>query len=230
MTPELHRQLRTLLAELYPMRADLTRVTYDAGIPLASVAFGSSALNDWDAVLQEAGKQQLVDSLLDVVRQQYPNQPTLATISAGVAAFQRATRLSSLPASNIHLLNFTRILTDEQFTQIELAVGKRIGQVRNLPIDFGDTRPYGPQCVAVAEQVGFTPHEWATLPIVINPPGFAPGALALLSELHGRLGYFPVVVRLRPVAGSMPRHYEFAEIINLQALRDAARERGKQRL
>lgn len=230
MTPELHRQLRTLLAELYPTQADLTRVAYDAGIPLAAVTLDSSALNDWDAVLHEAIKQQLVDSLLDVVRQQYPNQPALATISAGVAAFQRATRLSSLPASNIHLLNFTRILTDDQYTQIELALGKRIGKVINLPVEFADARPYGPQCVAAAEQLGLTPNDWATLPIVVNPPGFAPGALALLSELHGRLGYFPVVVRLCPVSGSTPRLYEFAEIINLQALRDAARERGKQRL
>ncbi|MEZ4737471.1 MAG: hypothetical protein R3E79_61130 [Caldilineaceae bacterium] len=39
-------------------------------------------------------------------------------------------------------------------TQIELALGKRIGKVINRPIDFGDARPYGPQCVAVAEQVG----------------------------------------------------------------------------
>ncbi|MEZ4737472.1 MAG: CRISPR-associated protein Csx15 [Caldilineaceae bacterium] len=67
------------------------------------------------------------------------------------------------------------------------------------------------------------------MPIVVHPPGFVPGALALLSELHGRMGYFPAVVRLRSVSGSTPRVYEFAEIINLQALRDAARERGKLR-
>jgi len=230
MTPELHRQLRALLTELYPTRADLTRVAYDAGIPLASVALGSSALNDWDAVLHEVTKQQSVNSLLDVVRQEYPNQPSLAAISAAVAVHQRATLVASLPASNIHLLNFTRALTLEQSTQVEITLGKRLGQVFNLPIDFDDTRPYGPQCVAVAERVGLTKHEWETLPIVVNPPGFVPGALALLSELHGRMGYFPAVVRLRPVAGSTLRIYEFAEIINLQALRDAARERGKHRL
>lgn len=229
MTPELHRQLRALLAELYPTRADLTRVAHDAGVPLALVALGSSALNDWDAVLHEVAKQQSVDSLLDVVRQEYPHQPRLAAISAAVAADQRTTRVASLPASNIHLLNFTRTLTLEQSTQVEVTLGKRLGPIVNLPIDFDDTRPYSPQCVAVAERVGFTTSEWATLPIVVNPPGFAPGALALLSELHGRMGYFPAVVRLRPAASSTPRLYEFAEIINLQALRDAARERGKQR-
>ena len=230
MTPELHRQLRALLAELYPTRGDLTRVAYDAGIPLAAVSLGSSALNDWDAVLHEAAKQQVVSSLLDVVRQQYPRQPLLAEISMSLAASQRATLVASLPASNIHLLNFTYELTAEQYEQIEVAVGQRIGKVVHLPVEFDNARPYGPQCVNLAEQVGLTKREWTTLPFVVNPPGLAPGALALLSELHGRMGYFPAVVRLRPIVGSTPRVFEFAEIINLQALRDAAREQGRHRL
>lgn len=229
MTPELHRQLRALLAELYPTRGDLTRVAYDASIPLAAVPLGSSALNDWDAVLHEAAKQQVVSSLLDVVRQQYPRQPLLAEISTSLAASQRATLVASLPASNIHLLNFTHELTTEQYEQIAVAVGKRIGKVVHLPVEFDNGRPYGPQCVNLAEQVGLTQGEWTTLPIVVNPPGFAPGALALLSELHGRMGYFPAVVRLRPVFGSTPRVFELAEIINVQALRDAARERRAKR-
>lgn len=229
MTPELHRQLRALLAELYPTRADLTRVAHDAGVPLALVALGSSALNDWDAVLHEAVKQQIVDSLLDVARQEYLHNCALAEISTAVAAFQQARRVASLPASQIRLLNFTRTLTTEQIEQVELALGKRLNQLHNHPIDFADTRPYGPQCVKVAEEVDFSRREWETLPIIVNPPGFVPGALALLSELHGRMGYFPAVLRLRPVSGSTPRVFEFAEIINLQALRDAARERGKQR-
>lgn len=229
MTPELHRQLRTLLAELYPTRADLTRVAYDAGIPLAAVALGGSALNDWEAALQEAVKQQLVPSLIDVVRQQYPHQSQLVTISAAVAAHQRTMLVASLPPSTIHLLNFTHALTTEQAEQLEIALGKRIGTLVHLPVEFDNARPYGPQCVDLANQVGLTLSDWRKLPIIVNPPGFVPGALALLSELHGRMGYFPAVVRLRPVAGSTPRLYEFAEIINLQALRDAARERGKLR-
>jgi hypothetical protein len=229
MTPELHRQLRALLAEFYPTRGDLTRVAYDAGIPLATVVVGGSALNDWDAVLHEAVKQQVVHSLLDVVYQQYPRQPLLAEISASLAAGQRTTLVASLPVSNIHLLNFTYELTAEQYEQIEVTLGQRIGKLIHLPVDFDNHRPYGPQCVDLANKVGFTKSDWTTLPIVVNPPGFVPGALALLSELHGRMGYFAAVVRLRPVSGSTLRVYEFAEIINLQALRDAARERGKLR-
>ena len=47
----------------------------------------------------------------------------------------------------------------------------------------------------------------------------------LLAELHGRCGYFPAQLRLRPVPGSLPPRFEIAEVLNLQALRDAARER-----
>jgi hypothetical protein len=45
-----------------------------------------------------------------------------------------------------------------------------------------------------------------------------------LAELHGRMGYFPPILRLRPVEGAIPPRFEVAEIINLQALRDAARK------
>ena len=46
-----------------------------------------------------------------------------------------------------------------------------------------------------------------------------------LAEGHSRIGYFPAIVRLRPLAGSLPPHFEVAEIINLQAVRDQARLR-----
>jgi hypothetical protein len=39
------------------------------------------------------------------------------------------------------------------------------------------------------------------------------------------MGYFPAVLRLRPVPDSNPPQFEVAEIVNLQAVRDAARLR-----
>jgi len=48
-------------------------------------------------------------------------------------------------------------------------------------------------------------------------------AAQLLAELHGRMGYFPPVVRTRPVAGAVPRRYEVAEILDLQMTREGAR-------
>jgi hypothetical protein len=66
------------------------------------------------------------------------------------------------------------------------------------------------------------------LPLIINAPGLAPLALVLIAEIHGRSGHFPALVNVRPAAGSTLPSYEVAEIVNLQALRDAAREqRGR---
>jgi len=42
--------------------------------------------------------------------------------------------------------------------------------------------------------------------------------------LHGRMGYFPAVLRLRPVADAALSRYEVAEIMNLQSIRETARK------
>jgi len=77
----------------------------------------------------------------------------------------------------------------------------------------------------LADAAGLAPDEWQTLPLVINPPGLAPLALALIAEIHGRCGYFPPILNLRPVPDSVPPRYEVAEVVNLQHVRDAARQR-----
>jgi len=79
----------------------------------------------------------------------------------------------------------------------------------------------------MADACGLSPTEWQTLPLLVVPPALNFSAVALLAELHGRCGYFPAQVRLRPVQGSIPPRYEVAEILDLQAIRDAARGRRK---
>jgi hypothetical protein len=49
--------------------------------------------------------------------------------------------------------------------------------------------------------------------------------VTLLAELHGRMGHFPAVLRLRPVPDSNPPQFEVAEVINLQEVRDETRKR-----
>lgn len=229
MNTEIHHQLRSILAHLYPIPADLARVTQDAGIPLERVALGHGILNDWDGVLREAAKTQGVAALLDVAKRDYAENQALATAAAAFAEFNRTTLISALPLGKTHLLNFARAFTAQQQQALEISLGERLNKIIHLPTELDNARPYGPQCVDLVEAIKLTQNEWETLPIVVNPPGFAPGALALLSELHGRMGHFPAIVRLRPVAGSNPPRYELAEIIDLQALRDTARERGKHR-
>lgn len=229
MTPDLHHQLRTILTHLYPTPPDLARVAQDAGVPLERVPLGNGILNDWDGVLREAAKTQGVAALLDVAKRDYAEYPALAAATAAFAAFNRTTLVSALPLGKTHLLNFARAFTAQQQQALEISLGERLEQIIQLPAEFDNARPYAPQCVELVEAIKLTQDEWETLPLVVNPPGFVPGALCLLSELHGRMGHFPTVVRLRPVAGSNPPSYEVAEVMNLQALRDAARERQRRR-
>jgi len=75
------------------------------------------------------------------------------------------------------------------------------------------------------DAIGLTPHEWQSTPLIVIPPALSFIAVVVLAELHGRMGYFPTVARLRPIAGTTPPQFEIAEVMNLQAVRDAARSR-----
>ena len=58
--------------------------------------------------------------------------------------------------------------------------------------------------------------------MLIIPPALDFIAVALLAHLHGRMGYFPDCVRLRPVEGARPPRFEVAEIIELNHSAKAA--------
>ena len=124
------------------------------------------------------------------------------------------------------ILNFSHPLTPEQVRQIEEVSGEA-AEVRQVPAQFDTEQPFAPQAVALAEACGLSPEEWQTTPLLVVPPALNFIAVALLAELHGRMGYFPAVVRTRPVAGSLPPRYEVAEVLNLQGLRDKARGRRR---
>jgi hypothetical protein len=74
------------------------------------------------------------------------------------------------------------------------------------------------------DNLGWTPAEWQAAPLLVLLPGHSAAAAVVLAELHGRLGHFPDLVRMRPVEGAPLITYEVAEIINLQALRGQTRK------
>ncbi len=74
-------------------------------------------------------------------------------------------------------------------------------------------------------QVPLSPEEWQSASILVNPPALNFITALTLAELHGRMGYFPPVVRLRPVQQALPPRYEVAEVLNLQQTRDEARKK-----
>ena len=57
------------------------------------------------------------------------------------------------------------------------------------------------------------------------PPALNFAAVTLIAHLHGRMGYFPPIVRTRPVPDALPPRFEVAEIINLQDVRQRARRK-----
>ena len=123
------------------------------------------------------------------------------------------------------LLNFAHPLSQEQLAAIYDATGQTAWKVRQVKTQFDHERPFADQIIALVDGLQIETDTWQTVPILINPPSFNAIALALLAELNGRMGYFPAVIRLKPLPGSLPPQFAFAEIINLQAQRDQARAR-----
>jgi hypothetical protein len=122
------------------------------------------------------------------------------------------------------LLNFAHPLTEDQRAQIETLTDQTIERVVDIPSQINPQQPLAPQVAALADEAGLSSAEWQTLPLLVNPPALNFSAAALLAELHGRCGYFPPCLRLRPVPDSLPRRFEVAEILDLQAVRDQARQ------
>ncbi len=121
------------------------------------------------------------------------------------------------------LLNFSHPLTPEQLAQVEALTAAAVERVIAAPAQFDAGQPFAPQVQAMLAQVPLTAEEWQTAPLLIVPPALNFITAVLLAELHGRMGYFPTIARLRPVAGSLPPRFEVAEVINLQAVRETAR-------
>ncbi len=121
------------------------------------------------------------------------------------------------------LLNFTHPLTADHLARIEALTGQPVGCVIDVETQFDVEAPFAPQVADLVDSIGLSPVEWQTAAILVNPPALNVIAVTLLAELHGRMGYFPPVIRLRPSGDSLFPNYEIAEIINLQAVRDQAR-------
>jgi hypothetical protein len=122
------------------------------------------------------------------------------------------------------ILNFSHPLTAEHLASLEALTKNSVTQVVDLSIHFDQGQPFQPQLQQVLEKVTLSPQEWQTAAILVNLPAYNYIAAMTLAELHGRMGYFPPVIRLRPVEGALPPRFEVAEVINLQAMREAARK------
>ena len=108
-------------------------------------------------------------------------------------------------------------------TAIEALTGEPVGRVVAVNPQFDEQQPFTPQVAALLAEIDLTPAEWQGEPLLVVLPSLNFIAALVLAELHGRMGYFPPVVRTRPLADMLPRRYEVAELLDLQGVREAAR-------
>jgi len=123
------------------------------------------------------------------------------------------------------LLNFSHPITPEQQAQVESLLRQPLERVLSIPVQFDHQQPYLPQLAEVMERIPLGAQELQGAALLVNLPSFNAIAALILAELHGRMGYFPPILRLRPVEGALPPRYEAAEILNLQGTRDEARRK-----
>lgn len=107
-------------------------------------------------------------------------------------------------------------------------IQKKMGwpKVTEIAVKSGsvpETQRFGLLALQVVEQIDLTHEEWQSLPLVVIPAGYASLWSLLLAELHGRMGHFPDLVRLRPANKEADERFEVAEIIRLQDARNQAR-------
>jgi hypothetical protein len=128
------------------------------------------------------------------------------------------------------LINFSHPLTAPQRAAAQAVVKADVIDERHVPASLNVQQAFGPQVAALADEAGLTPAQWQGAALLLVLPSLNYAAAALLAEVHGRCGYWPPVLRLRPVAGpdgkpQLPPSFEFAEVINLAGIREDARAR-----
>lgn len=123
------------------------------------------------------------------------------------------------------ILNFSHPLTEAQIEQVIHLTGETPRAVRVIKAQFDLSQDLSPQVVALVDSLEITAEAWQQTPWLIVLPSLNFAAAVLLAELHGRIGHFPAILRLRPLQGALVTSFEVAEVINLEAVRAQARQR-----
>jgi hypothetical protein len=121
------------------------------------------------------------------------------------------------------LLNFAHPLTAAQRASVERCSGQALERIIEVKTQLDHDQPFAAQVRQLVEAMGLSSEEWQTLPLVVNLPSLSVIAVLVVTELHGHCGYFPAVLRLKPVPDTTPLQFTVAEIVTLQMVRDAAR-------
>jgi hypothetical protein len=125
----------------------------------------------------------------------------------------------------MNILNCAHPLTPAQRTEITQLAGSAIDMIVDLHVQFETTVPFAQQVAALLDSSGISSERLQTETWLLVPPSLNFITAILLAELHGRMGHFPAIIRLRPDAAGPVTTYSVAEIIDLDRIRQSARER-----
>ena len=125
------------------------------------------------------------------------------------------------------ILNYAHPFTPAMLKQIatHLNVGVTVLEERQIKTQIDRDLPMPLEVARLVEESGLSASDLQTMPFILNPPGLALAALCMIAEFHGRTGFFPSVLNIVPVANSTPPVFEVRGVLNLQSVREAAREK-----
>lgn len=129
-----------------------------------------------------------------------------------------------MEAFAIILINFAHPLTTDDVKDIGVLIKQPLLEIRNINAQLDPQGDVTAQVEVILDSIGFSSEQWQNTPIIINLPSLNYSAAIMLAMLHGRMGYFPAVLRMRPEPEALPPRFVVAGIINLQALREKARK------
>lgn len=138
-----------------------------------------------------------------------------------LAAFSRKLHLNRVP---MILLNFSHPLSENQRQAVESLIDCKFSTTFNIKTHLDHHAPFPEQVNTLVNEIPLTSTQWQNSRILVVPPSLSIITCILLSNLHGRMGYFPAVLRVKPVPGALPPAFEPAEVVNLQSIRDSSRE------
>lgn len=76
-----NRELREALARIFSSPSRIRMLLQDAGVTTSRISFEQSPLVIWDTALAEVREANLLDRVISVAREEYPNNTTLADIA-----------------------------------------------------------------------------------------------------------------------------------------------------
>lgn len=123
------------------------------------------------------------------------------------------------------ILNFTHPLTSSQLDKVTEIVGSAPERIENVRVQLDLNQPFDQQVIQILDTLAISTEQWQSGGWLVVLPALNYAAGVMLAEIHGRMGHFPAIVRLRPVTEGLVTEYDVAEIINLEVVRSKARSR-----